>query len=74
VVDEKAGIGFTSYVALVGERAVCRFTWSLQGLSVASAGLDVEFLPESDVQFDRALAIALAPILEHRARTVAARH
>ena len=74
VVDEKAGIGFTSYVALAGDRAVCRFTWSLQGLSVASAGLDVEFLPESDAQFDRALAIALAPILEHRARRVSARH
>jgi hypothetical protein len=69
--DEKTGIGFTCYVARVGDQVACRFTWSLQGLSVASAGLDVEFLPGSDARLDRALAIALAPILEHKARTAA---
>jgi hypothetical protein len=74
VVEEKIGIGLACFVARMAEQVVCRFTWSLQGLSVASAGLDVEFPPGSDDGFDRSLAMALAPILEHKARSAAARH
>jgi hypothetical protein len=68
VVEERAGAGFARYVASAGEQAVCRFTWAMLGLSVASAELDVEFLPGCDAFIDRALAMALAPILEHKAR------
>jgi hypothetical protein len=73
VVGEKTGIGFRCYVARAGDDVVCRFTWALQGLSVASAGLELEFLRGLDAGFDRALAVALAPILEHRARRAAGR-
>jgi hypothetical protein len=67
------GVGFASYVANVGEQVVCRFTWAMQGLTAASAGLDVEFVSGSDAGFDKALAMALAPILEHKARAAAER-
>jgi len=68
VVEEKSGVGFISYIATVGEHARCRYTWAMQGVSVASAALDVEFLPGSDRTIDKALAMALALILEHKAR------
>jgi hypothetical protein len=68
VVEDRSGVGLIGYVATVGEHAVCRFTWAMHGLSVASAGLDVEFLPAAEGRLDKALAMALAPILEHKAR------
>jgi hypothetical protein len=68
VVEENAGAGFARYVASAGEQVVCRFTWAMHGLSVASATLDVEFLPGCDAYLDRSLAIALAPLLEHKGR------
>jgi hypothetical protein len=68
VVEEKAGVGFARYIASAGEQVVCRFTWAMHGMSVASAALDVEFLPGCDAFVDRALAIALAPLLEHKGR------
>jgi hypothetical protein len=68
VVAENAGAGFARYVASAGEQVVCRFTWAMHGLSVASAALDVEFLPGCDAYIDRTLAIALAPLLEHKGR------
>jgi hypothetical protein len=68
VVEDRSGVGLIGYVANVGEHAVCRFTWVMHGLSVASAGLDVEFLPAAEGRLDRALAMALAPVLEHKAR------
>jgi hypothetical protein len=68
VVEDRSGVGLIGYVATVGEHAVCRFTWAMHGLSVASAGLDVEFLPAAEGRLDRALAMALAPVLEHKAR------
>ena len=60
------GAGFASYVASAGDHGT--FTWAMQGLSVASAELDVEFLPGCDAFVDRALAFALAPLLEHKGR------
>ena len=66
--EESTGIGPWTYVAVTGDREMCRFTWALQGLSVNSAEMDVEFLEGWDGRFDRVLAIALAPMIEHRAR------
>ena len=54
--------------ATVGAREVCRFTWAMQGLSIHSAELDIEFAPDADVPFDRALMMALAPLLDERAQ------
>ena len=68
VIEEKSGVGFISYVARMNGDPVCRFRWAMQGLTVASAALDVEFLTNADAGLDRALAMALAPILEHKAR------
>jgi len=73
VIEEKTGPGFASYVARVGDRAVCTFNWALGGASVASTGVDVEFHAGSDEHVDRALAIALAPIIEEKARIAAQR-
>jgi hypothetical protein len=73
VVEDRSGVGLIGYVATVGEHAVCRFTWAMHGLSVASAGLDVEFLPAAESRLDKALAMALAPVLEHKARRTNAR-
>ncbi len=56
------------YSAAVGDREVCRFTWAPHGLSVQSAELDIEFVRDVDVPFDRALAMALAPVLDERTR------
>ncbi len=68
VAAERAGAGFARYVATAGGQAIWRFTWAMQGLSVASAELDVELLPRCDAFADRTLAIALAPLLEHKGR------
>ncbi len=68
VVEERAGAGFARYVASAGDQVLCQYTWAMQGLSVASAALDVEFLPGCDSFVDRAMAIALAPLLEHKGR------
>jgi hypothetical protein len=68
IVEEKSGIGYITYVATVNGSAVCRFTWAMQGLTVTSSGLDVEFEPAADRTIDRAFAIAIAPVLEHAAR------
>jgi hypothetical protein len=42
--------------------------WRIQGVSVRSAALDIEFLPSASATFDRSFALALAPILEQKAR------
>ena len=73
VLRTTGGPGIVGYAAMVGEHEVCRFKWTLNGLSVASAELEVEFLSVSGVPFDRALALALAPILEQKARLVSER-
>lgn len=68
VQEVSISIGVWTYVAVAGGREMCRFTWALQGLTVNSAEMDVEFLEGWDGRFDRVLAIALAPMIEHRAR------
>jgi hypothetical protein len=61
-----ARAGFVRYDATFEERELCRFTWTL-GATIASAELELEFMPDADPAF-RLLAVALAPILELRAR------
>lgn len=73
VLRTTGGPGIIGYSGMVGEHEVCRFKWTLNGLSVASAELEVEFLSPSGVLFDRALAVALAPILEQKARLASER-
>jgi hypothetical protein len=60
--------GFHRFVARDGGREVCRFVWAKHGLSVMSAQLDIEFLGGAVDPFERACVIALAPVLEERAR------
>jgi hypothetical protein len=68
IVEERSGIGYIAYVATVNGVAVCHFTWAMQGLTVTSSGIDVEFEPAADGTVDRAFLIAIAPVLEHAAR------
>jgi hypothetical protein len=51
----------------VGPDILARLTWSL-GATAAYSEVEIEFLPAVDAAFDRALAIALAPIVEHETR------
>jgi hypothetical protein len=73
VLRATGGPGIVGYSAMVGDHEVCRFKWTLNGLSVASAELEIEFVSNSGVPFDRALAVALAPILEQKARLASER-
>jgi hypothetical protein len=68
VLEMPQSVGFKSYAARVGDRDVCRFTWLLTGLSVLSTQVDVEFVPGSEAVFDKAFGMALAPLVEHKAR------
>jgi hypothetical protein len=68
IAEAKSGIGHITYLATVNGAAVCRFTWAMRGLTVASSGIDVEFEPAADGTLDRGFAIAIAPVLEHAAR------
>jgi hypothetical protein len=72
VLQAQAGHGFARYTALIGEREVCVFKWALTGLTVVSAELEIEFSRE-DTSFDRALAVAIAPVLEQQARMISER-
>ncbi len=67
--------GPVKYRALVGNAEVVRFKWAMEGFSTSSAQLEVEFLPSlADVpSLDRILAVAIAPILEQRARVASER-
>jgi hypothetical protein len=65
--------GFASYVAVVNEEIVCRFTWGTPGYLPHSSELEVEFLQGTHARFDRAFMIALAPILEARVASERAR-
>lgn len=73
VLRETAGRGFAKYVAMIGQYEACRFTWALHGLSVMSAELEVDCAEDGPARLDRALAIALAPILEQQARMTSER-
>jgi hypothetical protein len=73
VLQMRAGRGFASYSAMIGDDEVCKFKWALLGLTVVTAELDVEFGRDRKAGLDRGLAIILAPILEQQARLVSER-
>jgi hypothetical protein len=68
VVETADSGGIRTFAAKVGDRDACRYTWLPGGLSIQSAELHVEFPPGSDRFFDRAFAMALAPLIEHEVR------
>jgi hypothetical protein len=73
VLRQTAGRGYAKYVAMIGQHEACRFKWALSGLSVMSAELEVDCAADGPVRFDRALALAIAPILEQQARMTSER-
>jgi hypothetical protein len=66
VLRDKSGVAFARYTASADGRELCRFTWTIEA-SVVSTELEIEFMREADATV-RSLAVALAPILELRAR------
>ena len=62
--------GPVKYRAFVGDAEVVRFKWAMEGFSTTSAQLEVEFLSSTPdaPSLDGVLALAIAPILEQRAR------
>ena len=67
VVQSSASFQQTSYVITAGGEELCRLV-AVMGATAASAEVQIEFLPASDGRLERSLAIALAPIIEERAR------
>jgi hypothetical protein len=57
----------TTWVVSAGGEEWCRLV-AVMGATAASAEVQIEFLPPSDGKFERSLAIALAPLVEERAR------
>ena len=72
LLEVEAGLGYAKFVLTAGGVEACRFGWALQ-YPVTRSELDIEFLAGAGATFDRALAIALGPILEQRARLVSNR-
>jgi hypothetical protein len=68
IFEEHAGFRRAKFTAKIHGQEVCVFSWAIAGITVHSAALDIEFLPGSDAPFDKSLAIAIAPILEQKAR------
>jgi hypothetical protein len=68
VQEDETRKGYFRYSMRAGGVEVCRFTWAMQGLGVWSAEMDVEFCDAPTGRLDPAYAMALAPILEARAR------
>jgi hypothetical protein len=70
VLRESSARGPVKYRALVGDAEVVRFKWAMERFSTTSAQLEVEFLASTadGPSLDRVLALAMAPILEQRAR------
>jgi hypothetical protein len=66
-----SGRGFVKFRAMIGEEQVVTFKWTLAGLSTSSAQLEVEFFSSTTASLERILALAIAPILEQRARLAA---
>jgi hypothetical protein len=67
VVRTAASFEREQYVMKLGADEVCRLTWVSVPPS-ATGEFDVEFLPTSGARLDRALPMALAPVLQRRAR------
>lgn len=74
VFEVRAAAGSATYVVRVAGQDVCRATWAKHGLTIHSAELQVEFLPGADLQLDRSLVMAIAPILEQQARLKSERY
>ena len=66
-VQTTASFQLTTWVVSASGEEWCRLV-AVMGATAASAEVQIEFLPASDGRFDRSLAIALAPLLEERAR------
>jgi hypothetical protein len=66
-VQSSASFQQTTWVVSAGGEEWCRLV-AVMGATAASAEVQIEFLPASDGRFDRSLVIALAPLLEERAR------
>lgn len=60
--------GYCQYRMRVDQIEVCRFTWTMHGLGVWTAEMDVEFSDRAAGRCDPSWAMALAPILEAQAR------
>ncbi len=69
VVRFDVGPARARYVAKSGEREIWRFVWGQTGVTGASTEMQLEFL-EDDDRLNRALAVALAAIIEGQARRV----
>jgi hypothetical protein len=67
VLQSSASFHQTMYTITAAGEEVCRLT-AVMGATVASAEVQIEFLPAADGKLDRFLAFALAPIVEDRAR------
>lgn len=59
------------YVASIGDREVCRYTWSFGPFGLFNVAVEIEFAPGGPA-FDRALAVALGPFIEEEARLLSA--
>jgi hypothetical protein len=66
VVETHAAFDRATYVVTAGNHEVCRLTW-IGGMTIAGE-VEIEFLRAADRGIDRALPMALAPVLEDRAR------
>ncbi len=67
VVQSSASFHQTSYAITAGGEDLGRLV-AVMGATAASAEVQIEFLPASVGRLDRSLAIALAPLIEDRAR------
>lgn len=65
--ETRASFALTRHAVVVGEIELCRLTWTA-GATAAGNEVEIEFLPGVDQHLDRALVMALAPVLEDRAR------
>ena len=66
-VQSNASFQQTTWIISAGGEEWCRLV-AVMGATAASAEVQLEFLPASEGKFDRSLAIALAPLVEERAR------
>lgn len=67
-VQAEIRIGRHRYVARVAGAEICRFSWHLGSRDALNPELEIEFAPDADGRLDRAVAIALGPLLEQDAR------
>jgi hypothetical protein len=67
VLQSSASFQQTVYTLAAGGQELCRLT-AVMGATAASAEVQIEFLPAAVGRLNRSLAIALAPLVEERAR------